>query len=268
MKQIEFLNKILKCSSDKEKMKSFFYENKSIDVEEPDEESVKSFLNTIDESKITDFGNKLYILSNICFTEKSSAEKYGGNEFATQAQTFLTNIKKIMSIYDNLLSSCNESKKKNTPKNMGSGEQGDVHRALVEINSLKGQINSTKDAFEDRSLSILTNNISILGIFVAIAFAGFGVMSIFPEISISYAMESRLALIKTTFFLILTALLVYNLLLLLCYFIFKLTQAFGIKQDNKFSFLGTISLKPFYWIDGVLFALTIASFIASLCNIS
>lgn len=270
MKQIDFLNKLLKSSSEESKIRELFKEIKDTDIEEANDELVKDFISKIEESKITDFGDKLFILSHVCINEKNEAEKYGGKEYANRANSLLIKVKSIMTIYDTVLNPCEDNtkkKQKNPPRDIGSGEQGDINRALNEINLLKTQINSTKDSFEDRSISILTNNISILGIFVAIAFAGFGVMSIFPEIDICYAVISRINFIKVTFFLMLTTLMVYNLLLLLAYFIFKLTQAFGIKQENKPSFLGVVNLTPFYWIDGVLLFFTIALFIASLCNI-
>ncbi len=269
MKRVDFLNKLLKCSSEESKIRELFNEIKDFDIEESDDESVKDFISRIEESKITDFGDKLYILSHVCVDEKNAAEKYGGKDYANKSNSLLTKVKGIMTIYDQVLNPCDGDKKNqtNSPRNIGSGEHGDINRALNEINSLKTQINSTKDSFEDRSISILTNNISILGIFVAIAFAGFGVMSIFPEIDISYAVISRINFIKVTFFLMLTTLMVYNLLLLLAYFIFKLTQAFGVKQENKSSFLGSVNLTPFYWIDGMLVLFTLALFVVSLCNI-
>lgn len=272
MTQKDFLDAILKCSSEESEMRKLFNELKDLNVENITQKETAAYIRKIKESKITDFGNKLFVLSRICSDEKNAANKYGGINYETKANNLLEKVKSVMSIYEEVLNpSENANKAPNNLKDFGSGEQGDIQRTFSEISDLKNQLNTSKQSFEDRSASILTNNISILGIFVAIAFAGFGVMSIFPQIDIRYAISSKFGFIKTSFFLLLTTLLVYNLLLFLVYFIFKLSRPFierskknDEKNDKSEQFSNIIKLKPFVIIDIIMLILTVVLFFWSL----
>ena len=148
---------------------------------------------------------------------------------------------------------------------------GDVVSLQKEIKTIVSEADAKIDS---KMFQLLVNIVAILGIFVAIAYTGFSTISIISNIDLKTALISEEAFVKNIFFLLLVSTLLYNLLLLLIYFIFKLSRPL-LKQKNPNndneskeqldeSFRGTINLLPFYIVDGVLALLTVASFLASI----
>lgn len=154
-------------------------------------------------------------------------------------------------------------------------QQRGVLRELVdETKKLKSDLDKANKEIEEanksldgKMFSLLTNTVAILGIFVAIAFTGLGAMSIFSNIDLKTSIESTEAFMKNVFFILLVSTMVYNLLIVLVYFIFKLSRPLNKISDAskaEESFNKTINLTRFFWVDGVLAALTISAFIMSL----
>ena len=262
----EFLDAINKSTSNHEQLYDLFSKAKDSESFQINKSFAEDFISKIDESKITDFGDKLVNFISICNSESQNAKKYGGDEFLSKADKLRVITTQLISIYDDVTKKQldKDDKHSNASRNITLGEQGDILRITETISDLKLKVNKVAESADNKITSLLANNISILGIFVAIAFAGFGVMSIFPKIDTAYAMTSINGFIRTTFFLLLVALLIYNLLLLLVYFIFKLTRAFSSSESVQASFLDSIKLTLFFWIDGILLFLVLVSCAGSL----
>lgn len=107
--------------------------------------------------------------------------------------------------------------------------------------------------------SMIINNISILGIFVAIVFAGISSVSIFSKISFNF----NDFYIKSLFLLFLIVFFVYNLLLMLFYFIYKINKLNSIKEENQLIQFSEF-FKPFFVMDYILLGITLLLFGASL----
>jgi len=107
--------------------------------------------------------------------------------------------------------------------------------------------------------SMIINNISILGIFVAIVFAGFSSISIFSEIAFDFVNSYA----KSLFLVFLIVFFVYNLLVMLFYFIYKVNCLNRKKEDGNETKFGTF-FKPFFVFDYILLGITVLLFIASL----
>lgn len=261
------LESINNTSSEQTKLEDVFKKyRKEISTKqvELNSDEVKNFILNIDDSKISDFGNKLIILKDICAIEECNAKKYDSIAYANSAARMYQLVKALVDLYDSFIVEHVKSKEGDvkSAKTLGSGEKGDIARVIDNISSLKEKVNKTNDSIDGKITSLLVNNISILGIFVAIAFTGFSAVSIFPDIDIKYALGNSDNFLKVIFFILLTTLLIYNLLLLLVYFVFKLTVVFSKDTEDKPLFSSSIELTAFYWIDGFLLFLVIALFVA------
>ena len=103
------------------------------------------------------------------------------------------------------------------------------------LEKLAGRIEKYEGTLNDKLFSLIINTVAILGIFVAISFAGFGANTLFSQIVFDVSNDT----IMNTFYLFLTALFVYNLLFLLFYCIFKIiekissTKKIGISRQSN-----------------------------------
>ncbi len=111
------------------------------------------------------------------------------------------------------------------------------------------RLETADNKLENRTVSVLMNTVSILALFVAIAFAGFGTFSIFGEVSLDFA-ESYFKSITTLF---VVALLTYNLILILLYFVCKIALNDGEKLEKVKLFGKEFFKSLFFWIDVILF---------------
>lgn len=116
-------------------------------------------------------------------------------------------------------------------------------------------IEKQTERIDDRTFQLLVNTVSILGIFVAIAIAGFGGISIVNNINLSEDF------IRGVFAVFLVATFAYNLLFMLLYFIVAILRGFGQKEQREED---RIKLRPFVIIDLVLLFVTVALFVAKL----
>ncbi len=115
------------------------------------------------------------------------------------------------------------------------------------IKELKQQLESVVSTVENRTnnidtklFSVIINTVAILGIFVAIAIAGFGTVSIASNVIIDLSGN----ILKSTFFVVLIGLVVYNFILLLMYFIMEIVNKNLPKFSNPRFYNHSNSLRP------------------------
>ena len=263
---LEKLGKIeVKIESISAIYRNFVYDFK-VDVLNYDEQIVYDYLQKFSAEGLASFGVKL----GRCLSECKEEQK---NLIDVVDTPYAENIKKIEILMERLVAIYYEVSKKTSAQQDSTATTVKQHDEYLEevkgkLKELNESVDSANKLIDDKIFTLLINTVAILGIFVAIAFAGFGVTSIFSNINFTQACMSYDKLVKAVFFLITTALLSYNLLLLLVYFIFKLSRPLIIraqkdKDGKEFyeTFSKTINLTPFLWIDGILFLLSIGFFI-------
>lgn len=265
----------LSLINEKSAIKALISEFINTHSSESPKEELKNFINGLIDNEFTSFGNKLGYCRNYCIEENKKEENKDEENYLTKIGEILDLLAIISEVYQEINTQREESKKISNEV-AAISQQKDVLREInnkikefrSEIDLAKQEIKNANDSFNDRVFSLLTNTVAILGIFVTIAFAGLGVTSIFSNLDFTQAFSSRENLIKSVFFLFLTAMLSYNLLLLLVYFIYKLSHPVVVTLDSDETekrlspnFSQTIDLTPFLWIDGIILILTIALFI-------
>ena len=192
-----------------------------------------------------------------------------------------TIISDLMKIYENIAQGHKKVRnKKETGQESIESAIAQHEESLKEIKNRISELNTTvRDAnklIDDKIFTLLLNTVAILGIFVAIAFTGFGVVSVFSSIDLNVSLTNVNAFFKNIFFLLLVALLSYNLLLLLVYFIFKLSRPIWpftqpLKDDDadeqseeQIGFKSAVNLKPFLIIDAIMVGLVVLFFFLSI----
>ena len=160
----------------------------------------------------------------------------------------------------------NNKSNDNSKETTDEQQRKNVAELKAKIDDLYSRLEAANNLMENKTFALLVNTVSILGIFVAIAYTGFGVVSIFSSIDLGVSIKCTTAFLKNIFFLLLTALLSYNLLLLLVYFIFKLSRpisfanTIGSSINNKNvdqpGFKEAVNLCPFLVVDAVLLVIT------------
>lgn len=244
---------------------SFAYSFKN-DILNYDKNSVRQRLQSFSEEDFASFGTKLGRCFSDCKEEKNNLSSLAETPYAQNIAKVEKLIEELVSIYYEVAKS-NTTKTDNTTTAIAQHEEY-LKEVKDKLKSLNNAISDANKLIDDKIFTLLINTVAILGIFVAIAFAGFGVTSIFSNINFTEAFSSHGNFIKSVFFLFLVALLSYNLLLLLVYFIYKLSRPLIIKviEDNKGnetqrSFSKTVNLTSFFWVDAIMFALTIGLFL-------
>lgn len=283
---IDFLNKLNEKEFKNEAISAVFHalvydlNNETLNYNETE---VKQEFMKLYPNELSAFGAKLGRCLAICNEELENLSSVANTTYAQNLRKIEPHIKQITAIYSDVLS--NASNKKDSEETAIAQHDKSLKEIKVRIKSLNDDIVNANKLIDDKIFTLLINTVSILGIFVAIAFAGFGTMSIISGLDLKIMTESTGGFIKGIFFMLLIALLSYNLLLLLIYFIFKLSRP--IMKDsrldidsnmknkqqvqfdeevevktNDFRFLYTVKLTPFFVIDGILFILTVSLFIA------
>lgn len=121
--------------------------------------------------------------------------------------------------------------------------------------SMTEKLKTADSKIENRTVSVLMNTIAILSLFVAIAFTGFGTLSIFKEVRLDFVNEY----FKSIALLFIVAFLTYNLILILLYFVCKV--ALGEEKYNGVQLFGRNFWKSLlFWIDVVLLVSIIVLF--------
>ena len=281
MKISDFIQTLVNCNYNEIEIiiDSSIHSFKPIENYSPIEKQIEN----IDETKFTDFGAKISECLKYCKKKIDACTGLKDDSYVDSIKSFLSFLQQISQIIS-VVGARRESMIHSTQNTSDAlAHNKDV---IAELNSkmgtLKKEVNAiVKDAddrIDSKIFTLLINTVAILGIFVAIAFAGFGVTSIFSNLNLEKSLLCKDFFIKTVFFLMLIALLSYNLLLLLIYFIFKLSRPIlmntSIAQNyengeivniSRYKFTEGVSLKPFFWVNGTLFLLTLLSFIWCLC---
>lgn len=283
MTSLEFATKLNSINGKSEILETIyaFINNLS---EEYNKDEIKFFIENISEDKFTSFGNKLGFCRNHCIEELKKSD----NEKETGYLQSLRKVEKLLfelsTVYQDVVTKRKETKETssavyvirqnaavlNEVNAKVAQFRQDLKEAKKDIKKANDSIDASTRNIDNKIFSLLINTVAILGIFVAIAFTGFGVASIISNIDLKTALMSEEAFVKNVFFLLLVSSLLYNLLLLLVYFIFKLSRPL-LKQKNsdirddleeqaEKSFRETINLLPFYIVDGALTLLTVVSF--------
>jgi hypothetical protein len=245
-------------------------------------EDIKDLIKRIPEESFTEFGNKIGTCRIYCNEQRNNKENADALEYLEKLDDVIYALSQLSAVYQEVNQERKEEKDCNSNASDAISQQRDVLKELTknvrglkkDVNKAQSDIKSAKESLDNKFFSLLINTVAILGIFVAIAFTGFGTMSIFSQLDLQMAIESREALIKHVFFLLLIAFLVYNLLLLLIYFIFKLSRPLlqfqsPKEQDisttiGKDAFNQVVNLRAFWIVDGIILLLTVAAFVFSL----
>lgn len=236
------------------------------------ESEINNYLNDLKEEKWTELDTKLDVCLTYCKRENERAQKINNETYLNKIKTAIIIIEKIKKIF--LKKFENKKKAKSDPESTIEQHSEKLEEISKKIGCLDDKVDDATKSIDDKIFTLLINTVAILGIFVAIAFTGFGITAIFPQIDISKALISDENLVKTMFYLLLTSVICYNLLLLLVYLIFRLSRPLFItlrkeKDDTNKDievlkngyFFKTINIKPFIWIDAILSSITIVTFV-------
>ncbi len=245
-----------------------------------DYDEITQKIQGIDSKDFTDFGDKIATCIHICETKLNDIEGLH-DPYGEKLKSFRDTLNKIVSIIQ-AEGRARSSKQPGKDTNYALAQNLEViHEQITKINNAQqsanealSEVKKTRAELDSRIFQLLINTVAILGIFVAIAFTGFGVASIISNIDLKTALGSEEAFVKNIFFLLLVTSLLYNLLLLLVYFVFKLSRPLfnqinpdsnePFEKQKEKTFKEIINLRPFYVVDGALALLTVASFLASI----
>ncbi len=221
---------------------------------------IEDFIKKIDDDKFTSFGNKLGRCSSACDEGLKCTENLKIPNGGQLYESVKSIIQQVNDIYSEIAN--NKYQKPNYIKDAVEQHENSLLEVKEKISKLNIDVEKAQDTIDGKIFNLLINTVAILGIFVAIAFTGFGVMSIFSNIKLEIALQSEEAFVKCIFFLLLVSLAVYNFLLLLIYFIFKLSRPIFDKSRNNSipdsnNFVKAIGMRPFLWVDVSFAALTI-----------
>ncbi len=212
------------------------------------------------------FGDKIGVCRNDCIDKLGKEEKDEG---------YRKQVEKVKELLDTLSAKYQENAEVRKNENCETDAEAAVQQNTRVKHELNEKIANTQklireanrkiESFDNKIFSLLLNTVAILGIFVAIAFTGFGVSSFFNSINLDKAMESLNVFIKNVFFIFLALLASYNLLLILVYFVFKLSRPLQNHHDERFhkGFSSSINLGPFWIVDSIILVITIILFIFS-----
>ena len=245
--------------------------------------AIKNLVENISEEKFTSFGNKLGFCKKHCIDETDKATTDNDTDYRQKLNETEKILVEFSAVYQEIIKHKEEADTSNTSeanlqnKKVVKELNTTVASYREELKDANNKIDNSVKMIDGKIFSLLINTVAILGIFVAIAFTGFGVTSIFSNIDIETSIVSTAAFLKNVYFLLMVMLASYNLLLILIYFLFKLSRPLfvntSITQSNdkesilptaKDNFKKAINLTPFLWIDGILFVLTLAMFICCL----
>ncbi len=254
-------------------------------VDNIDEKKLKNFIETISDDDFTLFGQNLGFCRNYCSEELDKDSNKNEETYCNKLLKVSQALDELSKIYQSINVS-REAQRPQCDESYTLTQQKEVLRELklqtaqlkTDMVQAKQDIAKANDSLDSKIFSLLTNTVAILGIFVAIAFAGMGITSLFSDLDFAVAFASKENFIRTVFFLFLITFLSYNLLLLLVYFIFRLSRPIlassEVKpeddQDSNKSkkFMDSVRLTPFLWIDGIILFITILLFVCGLFTCS
>lgn len=241
---------------------------------EDDLDKLNDIIEAITDDGFTSFGQNLGFCKNYCIEELKKDANKDDKKYSEKLTLIKNLLDQLSKIYQNINEKRQLEKSQNNDYTIDQNK--DVLREVkrqtqelkADIDKANRDIKKANESLDNKMFTLLLNTVAILGIFVAIAFAGFGITSLFSNIDFEQAFESQSNLVKTVFFLLMMATLSYNLLLMLVYFIYKLsrplfTRGYITDTDDKPQdrFMVTVKLPTFIVIDAILFIVTILLFI-------
>lgn len=264
----DFFSEILSVENDRKLdvlVESAISSNLVASVE--DESSLKRYIKGIEDDKFTVFGNRLSICIEICQRKIDSFPK----DVKSISSSYKQGTEKFRDALVNVSKLIEEIGKEANLKlaNAKTAEETaleDNERKLEELNkkikNLDDKVNDADKKYDNKIFTLLINTVAILGIFVAIAFTGFGSVTIFSNLE----MSSEGPVVLNTFYILLIGTIIYNVLLMLIYFVFKICFYHLQNSENgeKLRYSNVFNLTAFIWIDIALTALTIGFAIASI----
>lgn len=198
-------------------------------------EKVKSFLKSqSDEGYITSVGDGITRCVSYCDKKASKIPDIKKDSNFVAFKKLLSDISHIVETIVNEPNAQETSSESSIVTVMQTYENK-IKELNKELDNVQKEVGRQRDVNESRMSSLITNNISILGIFVAIAFAGFGASAMFSNIPLSITATVS----QNTFYIILVATLIYNLMFMLLWFVAYLS-------DYRSKFFGLRGLK--IWI--------------------
>lgn len=265
---IEFLNKLNSIEPKPNTIATVYHSFLSDldDASQKDYDEANNLMRTLSEEEFASLGMKLGRCLANYQEEEDTISIIADTHYATTLKKAGELIKKIVSIYNDV-ASLRASKDDNVKT---AEKQNDAYLLEVKekLKNLNDDVSKANALIDDKIFSLLINTVTILGIFVAIAFTGFGVTSIFTSVDYNLAFTSHGNFIKMLFFLLLVSFMSYNLLLLLVYFVYKLSRPLITKikidddgNEKQETFFKTVNLTPFLWIDGIMLIITLVLFI-------
>ncbi len=276
MKVSDFIQKLDQSSFDSTGISAvlhcFAYDHNDSAQGDDLEKEARDSIKKISGENFSSFGTKL----GMCLSEcQKLLNEMGSQNSDSQYTKSLLSVKGILQKLSTIYSSvaADQYRKPDSTTSTLVQHEESLKEIKTKISELNNSVKEANSFIDDKIFTLLLNTVAILGIFVAIAFTGFGVMSIFSNIDITASLISVNAFLKNIFYLLLVTLISYNLLLLLIYFIFKLSRPLMLYSHNKRSdvnehwqdrFKDVVNLTPFLWIDAAVCLLTVVTFICCL----
>lgn len=207
-------------------------------------------------------GNSLSIILERC--DSSKFKSFIQGDILNKFKNSLEKILKVLDKYEKNKEESNKSDVKNEDieDTFRSSVDKKVREMQIKFEVFDKKFEKFEQDLNTSYTSLLINNVSILGIFVAIAFTGISSIKLFSKITVNFYMHFATSL----FSLILVSFLTYNLLLMLFYFIYKINKINSKDKDNENSRFVRF-FEPFMKIDRLLLWITLfLGFIAFICD--
>lgn len=243
---IDWSNKLSGIEPKKEQLKLYFNNQIENIKREPDNEG---FLSDISDkiSKVED------ILHNI-FSEK----RYNDNIVKNSKEFF-----DKLEIIKNLIVEIQSSKKKPLAetdwKVIIESYSNKIDELKNKIASIEESMDQMNRSFDGKTFNILLSTVSILAIFVAVAFAGIGSSTLLSTISLDLSEP----ILKNVFYLLIIGFFIYNLILMFTYFIFAIVRTDNI--NIKSLFLGKEKNKKLNFFEIVDIIIIVSTVITGIC---
>lgn len=247
-----------------------------------EDSEIKSAIKKIDPENFTDFANKIQICVKACERKIALWQQKDESVYLEKNKKF----KKVLENIEKYILEIAQSSDDNTidPNSatllydINEKNEKKVAEITNKIKVLDEKVNNANAVIDNKIFSLLINTVAILGIFVAIAFAGSSAISFIPDINFKEVFANRETMVQGMFLMFSCAWIVYNLLLLLVYFIFQLSRPIlkkialkqadandSIADENyKVAFSSSVGLRPFWVLDTILSLAVIGLFIACL----
>lgn len=225
MNTIDFINELNNISLAQSEISAVYYKflynfNEEIENETQFKNEVRNKIKNIKSEEFTAFISKLNACEEI---GNSFLKTFENDEHLETAEKIQKLFSLLKAWYNELATEKYKNKSSDNVETMLSQHELSLKEINDKIKFLNQSIEDANKSINDKSFSLLINTVAVLGIFVAVAFAGFGANTIFSSVKFDISEN----IYTNTFYLSLTAFLSYNLLFLLFYCIFKIIERFS-----------------------------------------